>query len=53
MDGLNDQADDLEDQIAAKQANCDRIEAELDSFRNELAEIEANYKTLLDEIAAQ
>lgn len=53
LTGLNSQVGPLQRSIADKQANCDRIQAQLNSFRNDLAQIEQNYATLLKEIAAQ
>ena len=49
----NNQTDDLQGRITAKQANYDWIEAELDIFRNELPDIQPNCKALLDGITAQ
>ena len=53
LTGLNDQIPGAEQAIVDAQANCDRIQAELDALRDEIAQNEADYKILTEEIRVQ
>ena len=53
LEELNDRIPGLERQIESTQANCDRIQGELDALREEIAANEADYKILTEEIRVQ
>ena len=50
---LRDRLPDLQSQVSESVANCESIQKQIDDFRNQLSQKEADYKILAEQISAQ
>lgn len=53
IDGLNNRIPGIQELLAAQQVKCAAISKLLDDLRNQIAQKESDYKTLVDQINAQ